>query len=98
MGAAVALLLIGAGRAAWRARRKRRHQPVRNAERCLVYGVDEAGERLVRVLWAIRAAATSRSVCSTTTPDTGACAWPGSACSVAGSSSLRPSAGPERAR
>ncbi|GAA4563168.1 hypothetical protein GCM10023176_06540 [Micromonospora coerulea] len=47
MGAAVALFLMGAGRAA---RRERRHQPVRNAEPCLVYGVDEAGERLVRVL------------------------------------------------
>ncbi|MDZ5442978.1 polysaccharide biosynthesis protein [Micromonospora sp. 4G57] len=50
VGTAVALLLMGAARAGWRAHRERRRRPVRGAERCLVYGVDEASERLVRVL------------------------------------------------
>ncbi|MFE9655047.1 polysaccharide biosynthesis protein [Micromonospora sp. NPDC006431] len=50
LGGAVALVLMAAGRAAWRARQERHRRPVRAAERCLVYGVDAASERLVRVL------------------------------------------------
>ncbi|MCI4065903.1 polysaccharide biosynthesis protein [Micromonospora sp. R77] len=50
VGAAVALVLMGAARAVWRLRRDRHHRPVATAERTLVYGVDAASERLVRAL------------------------------------------------
>ncbi|MFU8851209.1 polysaccharide biosynthesis protein [Micromonospora sp. SL1-18] len=50
VGGTVALVLMAAGRAMWRARQERHRRPVRSAERCLVYGVDAASERLVRTL------------------------------------------------
>ncbi|SCF21658.1 NDP-sugar epimerase, includes UDP-GlcNAc-inverting 4,6-dehydratase FlaA1 and capsular polysaccharide biosynthesis protein EpsC [Micromonospora viridifaciens] len=50
VGGSVALVLMAAGRASWRSRQERRRRPVRGAERCLIYGVDAASERLVRVL------------------------------------------------
>ncbi|MDG4800613.1 polysaccharide biosynthesis protein [Micromonospora sp. WMMD980] len=50
VGGAVALVLMAAGRGLWRAHADRRRPTARHAERCLVYGVDAASERLVRVL------------------------------------------------
>ena len=50
LGAAVALLLMGAGRVTYRWRRDRDARPARSADRTLVYGVDAASERLARVL------------------------------------------------
>ncbi len=50
VGGTVAFVLMAAGRAAWRARWERRRRPAHTAERCLVYGVDAASERLVRAL------------------------------------------------
>ncbi|SBT42460.1 nucleoside-diphosphate sugar epimerase/dehydratase [Micromonospora narathiwatensis] len=50
VGGTVALVLMATGRAAWRARQERHRRPVRSTERCLVYGVDAASERLVRAL------------------------------------------------
>ncbi|MGX4654207.1 polysaccharide biosynthesis protein [Micromonospora sp. SCSIO 07396] len=50
LGAAVALLLMGAGRVTYRWRRDRDARPARSADRTLIYGVDAASERLVRVL------------------------------------------------
>ncbi|MGW4153039.1 polysaccharide biosynthesis protein [Micromonospora chersina] len=50
VGGAVALVLMAAARGVWRARQDRHHRPVPDAERCLVYGVDAASERLVRAL------------------------------------------------
>lgn len=50
VGGTVAFVLMAAARATWRARRERDRRPPRTAERCLVYGVDAASERLVRVL------------------------------------------------
>ncbi|MER6593252.1 polysaccharide biosynthesis protein [Micromonospora purpureochromogenes] len=49
-GGAVALLVMAGGRAGYRWRRDRDDRPVRGAERALIYGVDAASERLVRVL------------------------------------------------
>ncbi|MEV0003513.1 nucleoside-diphosphate sugar epimerase/dehydratase [Micromonospora sp. NPDC050980] len=51
VGGTVALVLMAAGRGLWRAHADR-HRPrsAGHAERCLVYGVDAASERLVRVL------------------------------------------------
>ncbi|MEU2610006.1 nucleoside-diphosphate sugar epimerase/dehydratase [Micromonospora sp. NPDC007271] len=50
VGGTVALVLMAAGRATWRSRRERHRRPMRGAERCLIYGVDAASERLVRLL------------------------------------------------
>ncbi len=50
VGGAVALVLMATGRALWRGRQERHRRPVRSAERCLVYGVDAASERLIRAL------------------------------------------------
>ena len=50
LGAAVALLLMGAGRVTYRWRRDRDARPARSADRTLIYGVDAASERLARVL------------------------------------------------
>ncbi|MFG1673498.1 polysaccharide biosynthesis protein [Micromonospora sp. NPDC049282] len=50
VGGAVALVLMAAGRGLWRAHADRRHPAAQHAERCLVYGVDAASERLVRAL------------------------------------------------
>ncbi|MFE2618330.1 polysaccharide biosynthesis protein [Micromonospora chalcea] len=50
VGGAVALVVMAAARGLWRARADRRPPAARHAERCLVYGVDAASERLVRVL------------------------------------------------
>ncbi|MFD2764999.1 nucleoside-diphosphate sugar epimerase/dehydratase [Micromonospora eburnea] len=50
VGGTVALVLMAAGRSIWRARQERHRRPVRSTERCLVYGVDAASERLVRAL------------------------------------------------
>ncbi|WP_433227956.1 polysaccharide biosynthesis protein [Micromonospora sp. CA-248260] len=50
LGAAVALLMMGAGRVTYRWRRDRDARPARSADRTLIYGVDAASERLVRVL------------------------------------------------
>ncbi|SCG44645.1 polysaccharide biosynthesis protein [Micromonospora halophytica] len=49
-GGAVALLLMAAGRAGYRWRRDRDDRPARSSDRALIYGVDAASERLVRVL------------------------------------------------
>ncbi|TDB71431.1 polysaccharide biosynthesis protein [Micromonospora sp. KC723] len=49
-GGAIALLLMAGGRVGYRWRRDRDDRPVRSADRALVYGVDAASERLVRVL------------------------------------------------
>ncbi|MEH0936455.1 nucleoside-diphosphate sugar epimerase/dehydratase [Micromonospora psammae] len=49
-GGALALLLMAGGRAAYRWRRDRDDRPVPSANRTLIYGVDAASERLVRVL------------------------------------------------
>ncbi|WFE40545.1 nucleoside-diphosphate sugar epimerase/dehydratase [Micromonospora sp. WMMD998] len=50
VGGAVALVVMATGRGLWRAHADRRQPVPRHAERCLVYGVDAASERLVRVL------------------------------------------------
>ncbi|MFF5174502.1 polysaccharide biosynthesis protein [Micromonospora sp. NPDC000089] len=49
-GGAIALLLMVAGRAGYRWHRERDDRPGRSADRALIYGVDAASERLVRVL------------------------------------------------
>ncbi|KWV31454.1 capsule biosynthesis protein CapD [Micromonospora rifamycinica] len=50
LGAAVALLAMGGGRVFYRWRRDRDARPARSADRTLIYGVDAASERLIRVL------------------------------------------------
>ncbi|WP_329009698.1 polysaccharide biosynthesis protein [Micromonospora rifamycinica] len=50
LGAAVALLAMGGGRVFYRWRRDRDTRPARSADRTLIYGVDAASERLIRVL------------------------------------------------
>ncbi|WP_089154166.1 nucleoside-diphosphate sugar epimerase/dehydratase [Micromonospora sp. NBS 11-29] len=50
VGGAVALVLMAGARGLWRALADRRRPATRHAVRCLVYGVDAASERLVRVL------------------------------------------------
>ncbi|MFI9639715.1 polysaccharide biosynthesis protein [Micromonospora sp. NPDC051925] len=50
LGGAVALLLMGGGRIVYRWRRDREARPAHSSDRALVYGVDAASERLVRVL------------------------------------------------
>ncbi|WP_405089638.1 polysaccharide biosynthesis protein [Micromonospora sp. NBC_01392] len=50
VGGTVALVLMAAGRGLWRLHADRHRPAARHAERCLVYGVDAASERLVRVL------------------------------------------------
>ncbi|MGC4892616.1 polysaccharide biosynthesis protein [Micromonospora sp. DT31] len=50
VGGAVALVAMATARGLWRVYADRQRPETRHAERCLVYGVDAASERLVRAL------------------------------------------------